>query len=446
MINFSCVNTPNFSVLPHEVMGSIVQRLDRISAYDFLLTCSAVQAARRYIWIQEARQFGYQGEHEKSYDYLVRYYAALRECCWLYYFPKNWLVKHRVKFRQGKPTKTCIDIYRTAVSMLNPSPLQLYNFLTEPRLYIIPNVCLILSQFPSSSVKAAMHPNTLCTAVRAKNTAALGILLASNANPNPHPMALSPLHQAAKLGYTIAIELLLNAGANINAVWMEVIEHTHTSSTVHGNTTHTTYTYEYHTPLELAIHYKRIPVVRALLNAKADPTKTGSPDSIQPFYHACQQGQAHIIKIFLECVPNNIDRGLMFTARAALMYCNRHNFCFYQSIALLLNAGANANQVDGQGKSQVYHFVKNGDINMVRLFSQYHADLELRTHKGKSPLLCAVKGRIYHGRRIDMVKCLVECGADVNALGPKGNKTILEYAHKKRNKQIYHYLSSALPH
>jgi len=106
----------------------------------------------------------------------------------------------------------------------------------------------------SSRCSLMNDPCELCQAVRSRNLAEVRRLLDGGADPNtpasdvPFVGGWTPLHDAACIGDAAIIELLVRAGADVNAV------------ATNG-----------HTPIYAACNAGHLDAARAILDAGADP-------------------------------------------------------------------------------------------------------------------------------------------------------------------------------
>ena len=80
-------------------------------------------------------------------------------------------------------------------------------------------------------------------------------------------------------------------------------------------------------------------------------------------------------------------------------------------VILLLENGADPNSQDNRGRAAIHECSAGGNLDHLILLVQYNADLNLKTLKGRTPLhLCAKQGNA------EYAKYLIDHGADINSL------------------------------
>jgi len=161
----------------------------------------------------------------------------------------------------------------------------------------------------------------------------------------------SPLHYACLIGPKELVEILVNAGADINV-----------QSVGYGGAT----------PLHLAAQASQCQIVRLLLSAGAK-VDVGDKTNRSALQIGCQIGSLPVVHA-------------------------------------LLTAQATPNWQDERGFSPLHEASKGGFVDVVRELIGWNANLKIRTSEGSVPLhLATWKGHT------DVVKLLLECGADINA-------------------------------
>jgi ankyrin repeat protein len=189
------------------------------------------------------------------------------------------------------------------------------------------------------------------------------------------------LQLASTWGQADAARLLLQAGADVNAVAADG------------------------TPLHAAVRYKRLGVVSVLLAHGADMLSV--PDCgrcmLSPWLLAAQVGSAGIIKLMLEhgAPVNTADASGVTALHIACQTAQA------EAVALLLAAGADPQAATADGSTALH---LTACTSCVQALLAAGADVHAVMHDGSTPLLCAA------GRQDKPVlQCLLEAGANPTA-------------------------------
>ncbi len=127
-------------------------------------------------------------------------------------------------------------------------------------------------------------PDTPLTAAAARDDVEeLRRLLAAGHLPDDPGDALTPLIWAARAGAIEAMAVLLDAGADVDARGRSRSQWT---------------------PLQHAIHRRKIGAARLLLERGADPNASSSPGSLTPLLMAAADPDPTIVKLLLTCGAN----------------------------------------------------------------------------------------------------------------------------------------------
>lgn len=97
----------------------------------------------------------------------------------------------------------------------------------------------------------------------------------------------------------------------------------------------------------------------------------------------------------------------------------------YEMMHMVLNKGADINQQNAKGMTPIMHAIITNDLEIIRICLNYHANLSLKDHSFYTPLMYAVTN--YHLNQCEIVKLLLDAGADVNQIGLL-DATALHYA------------------
>jgi ankyrin repeat protein len=159
------------------------------------------------------------------------------------------------------------------------------------------------------------------------------------------------------------------------------------------------------TALSIACQKRNLKVMRLLLEAGADPNHL-MKDGSSPLKLCLQSpdGADKAVKILLEYAPD-LDRRDE-EGNTILHDCYRWN----RSVARrLVNAGADVRALNKAGQSPLYNAVSNGSTDVVRYLLSKHADPNVQSPSCGSLLYVAL------GRGLDMIRTLVEGGANVHS-------------------------------
>eukprot|EP00743_Colponemidia_sp_Colp-15_P000979 GILK01001081.1.p1 GENE.GILK01001081.1~~GILK01001081.1.p1 ORF type:complete len:557 (-),score=106.73 GILK01001081.1:167-1837(-) len=194
----------------------------------------------------------------------------------------------------------------------------------------------------------------LVQAIKDKNTDSLQKILSQDANVNFYVNNSTPLHIAAEVGHSGIVEILLKAGANVNA------EKADTKAT----------------PLFVACEKGHINVVKQFVSARANLNARGKPpkhESMAPLHIAVLGGYTEAVK-------------------------------------QLVSAGADANIQTDSGATPLHFASQEGKTEIVKLLLDHRADARCQLkEKGVTPLFLA--SLMGHSQ---VVSLLVDYGADVN--------------------------------
>jgi uncharacterized protein len=246
---------------------------------------------------------------------------------------------------------------------------------------------------PQAKTRLGMTP--LFLAAQTGNPAMVARLLAAGADPNT--VALSngemPLMVAARSGNVDTVKLLLDAKANVEA-----------KDTLRGTTA-----------LSWAAEQNHAAVVKLLLKAGADPKAASKVVA------NAQRGGDDDAADDPAAAPANANaRGGV----TPLMLAVREKGV--ETIDALLDGGAPIDQRAGDGTTALIVALQNGDAAIAKRLIARGADVSAANGKGWTPLFLAVKNRsreigtvpnpvIDPAALMDVIKLLVEKGADVNA-------------------------------
>ncbi|GBL81153.1 Serine/threonine-protein phosphatase 6 regulatory ankyrin repeat subunit B [Araneus ventricosus] len=186
---------------------------------------------------------------------------------------------------------------------------------------------------------------------------------------------ITPLHLAAKLGHRVIVETLITKGADVNAV--TAIDKT--------------------TPLHNAASEGAVEVVKILLRKKAK-MNARSFDGSTPLHFAVYPGHANVVK-------------------------------------LLIENGANVNIADYKNRTAIELAVAHGKLEIVKMLSELKSiNIHDKANDGFSLLHIAADSG-----HLNIIKHLIEKGADINSENDAGTKPI-HFAAREGYKDIVQFL------
>jgi ankyrin repeat protein len=245
----------------------------------------------------------------------------------------------------------------------------------------------------------------------------------------------TPLHQAAARGFTSVAELLLARGAEVNARNMS--GSTPLASAASGGMKNAVQLLlvnkadinaqndKGETALFAAVSAKRGEVVQLLLAGKANPNLAFNEKSENPGWTplvaAINQDNAPVARLLLE---NGANPNVLFYRNGwtALMQAAQKGSVELVEALLAAGADVNAKENADSRSTALYHVAYQNPTNaaaIVELLLRNKADVNLADVNGVTPLIRAV-GR----RNLDVVRLLVEHGADVNAMTRQGESPL----------------------
>lgn len=168
-----------------------------------------------------------------------------------------------------------------------------------------------------------------------------------------------------------------------------------------------------------ALRAQDIDVIQTVLSSGIDPNEQGIINEATPLQFISRTGNVGIASILIKAGANvngSLPSGLRHSSKSvpgALRYAAVGKSSAMM-IYLLLSVGAHANTADGT--SALCDSVKNGDILSVQLLISAGADVKNR-HDGYTALHMASKSS-------EMVNILLRAGADVNAVTDSGTPSL----------------------
>lgn len=236
-----------------------------------------------------------------------------------------------------------------------------------------------------------------------------------------HYSGQTPLSKATENGHEGVVELLLDAGADIesttryNDTWS-----LNSSGVFEMRTSHC------QTSLSLAARNGRGGVVRLLLDKNAD-IESKRDFGFSPLCLAALNGHEFVAKLLLdkgaqiESRTNSSQTPLILAASQP----------FEGVVNLLLERGARIETKDMQGFTPIIIAARHGYVAVVKLLLQHQARIDAKGRRGETALLEAIAGQ-----HEDVVQLLLESQASVKMKGLKYMLSPLQLALRKRHQGI----------
>ncbi|PIG69615.1 hypothetical protein AARAC_002762 [Aspergillus arachidicola] len=251
---------------------------------------------------------------------------------------------------------------------------------------------------------------SLHTAVSQGDLLMTKTLLQKGARPNVGYCArtkLTPLQQASSLGDESLFQVLLDYGANINAPphW-------------DGG----------RTALQSAAERNHLSIVRRLLQLGASIKEERALEGMSVMEAAVNNCNLELIQLLLDIDPN-IIRSDPTTKRIVIGNALSHWKCDVSILELLLKGGADVNNMDTFSSLPFLQLAaRKSNLGFVQCLLTGGAHVNCRGQPNTPGNVTALQEAVA-SRHIDIVRLLLEWGADVNApANEKGGKTALQIA------------------
>lgn len=215
-------------------------------------------------------------------------------------------------------------------------------------------------------------------------------VLDAGGHPNPFAPGRTPLMEAAWEGYSRVVEILLDAGANLEA------------RNVYGET-----------PLMLAVR--------------------GAS-----FFPRAGSNHGEAVSLLLARGANKtVQNGALRTAFEIALEEYEPDLGV---LSALIEAGVSAEEIDTldeNGQTSLMHFAQSGQVERGKLLLEAGADLDVTDGFGSTALAYAAKGS-----KPEFVQMLLDAGADIHAVSSRGRTALMEAAGYARVQHIELFLKA----
>jgi ankyrin repeat protein len=238
----------------------------------------------------------------------------------------------------------------------------------------------------------------------------------------PHDKFTVALLEASMNGQASLVQLLLNAGANVdgtNASGFTALyaasQHGHLPTVnilldAGADVNHAT-DYGF-TSLHIASIHGHVEVIRRLLSVPGiNKYAAENTDRCTALQAAAQEGHPAVVRCFMESIGTG-DEEREACGRSLLIAVKRHH---KEIIDVLLNAGVATDFADIDGFTPLQAAAGGGHLELVELFLGKGADVNHANNAGYTPLHAASLGG-----HVDVVKRLLAAGADATRRSREG--------------------------
>ena len=249
-------------------------------------------------------------------------------------------------------------------------------------------------------------------------------------------------HLACKNGQVTLIKNLLKAKVDINALDTEGLSSLHWAA-IEGNIEVTKLliseganieikgTIFKSSPLLFACQNGRTKIVQILLENGADINVKGSEGSKSSAIHfATQSGKTEIVEILMQkgldinCKNDNGETPLYYTMYPRFFPLRCKVSHALEMAKFLIESGANIDEATVSDETPLIHAITNAKLDVVKLLISYGANVNRVGNSDSTPLHYAAR---CHIRNAEIIKILIDNGAEVNALYKDLKMSALHY-------------------
>ena len=124
----------------------------------------------------------------------------------------------------------------------------------------------------------------------------------------------------------------------------------------------------------------------------------------EELYQACEQGDLAKVNLRLQ---SGAEVNYKYAGVPLLFVAARQGH--KDIVKVLIKAGANVNELDGDGFALIHYLASTENKTMVELFIEVGATVNVKSNEGKTPLMRAVQSK-----NRDIVEILIDAGANVH--------------------------------
>lgn len=287
----------------------------------------------------------------------------------------------------------------------------------------ISEVCFPVHEYQDMHERSALGRTALHQAAADGDTGKVRELLASGADPDVRVQSKEdyssewgnrPLHYAARKDHKRVVEMLLSAGAEVNAANDRGVTPTHRAVQIGGDSLELLLRWgadvgardeRGRAPLHWASTYPRLEVIERLIEVGAD---VGARDheGRTPLHYAAQWGQLPVMEMLL-------DAGAELDARASFAVTPTFLAAWHGkelAVRALLEVGADADACDDTGRTPLHAAAAGMHTSVAEVLIAGGATVDRSDAFGFTPLHEAARRN--NTRLIDV---LIEAGADYHA-------------------------------
>ena len=264
----------------------------------------------------------------------------------------------------------------------------------------------------------------------------------------------TPLHLSSENGKLEVVKFLLEKGADIESKFPFIPDPRDPCPMVEDKIKKGTWVSKKGkdygiTPLHVAAtRGSNLEVVKFLLEKGADIESKQLDDRKTPLHVAVKSGDFDLVKLLLERganIESNADGTPL-------------HYCYNLKIAnLLLEKGANIEAKDYWSKTRLHNAADGKNLEMIAFLVAKGADINAKNHDGDTPLHMAIRSETLEfmysdyeedgieidEKKLDVVKCLVEKGADIESKN-NCNESPLDISLKNRYLEVTEFFKECI--